>query len=111
MGSEFSLKDIPLPKDWINSVKTGILHAISLAHVVIIYARGFGTNIRDARMRLSSELKQAKNEIALLQEEIRIKDARMSKIDPQSRPHYPATERLSILELSDREFRSSFASP
>ena len=35
----------------------------------------------------------------MLREEVRIKNARISKIDPQKRPHYPAVERLAILEL------------
>jgi transposase InsO family protein/DNA-binding transcriptional regulator YiaG len=35
----------------------------------------------------------------LLGEEIRIKDARMQRIDPHKRSHYPPTERMAILEL------------
>ena len=38
-------------------------------------------------------------EIALLREEMRIKDARMARIAPHRRPHYPPTERMAILEL------------
>ena len=76
-----------------------MLRAISLAHLVIIYARGWAANSRNARIRLAAELKEAKDEISRLQEEIRIKDCRMAKIDPQCRPHYPATARSSILEL------------
>ncbi len=37
--------------------------------------------------------------MALLTEEIRIKDARMKRIASQRRPHYVPTERMSILEL------------
>jgi transposase-like protein len=37
--------------------------------------------------------------LALLQEEMRIKDARMLRIPAQRRPHYPPIERLAILEL------------
>jgi putative transposase len=39
------------------------------------------------------------NDVALLREELRIKDARIAKIDPRHRPHYAATERMAILEL------------
>ena len=39
------------------------------------------------------------NEIALLREELRIKDARLARIAPAHRPHYSATERLAILVL------------
>jgi transposase-like protein len=38
-------------------------------------------------------------EVALLKEEIRIKDGRMERLPPQRRPHYPPIERLAILEL------------
>jgi hypothetical protein len=37
--------------------------------------------------------------VALLREEIRIKDVRMAQLDPRRRPHYPPTERMAILEL------------
>ena len=32
-------------------------------------------------------------------EELRLKDARMSRIEPHRRPHYQAIERMAILEL------------
>ena len=37
--------------------------------------------------------------MALLREELRIKDARLERVPPHRRPHYPAVERLAILEL------------
>ena len=37
--------------------------------------------------------------LRFFKEEIRIKNARMKRIDPNKRPHYAPTERLSILEL------------
>jgi hypothetical protein len=39
------------------------------------------------------------NEVALLQEEVRIKDARIGKLDPRRRPYYPSAERMAILLL------------
>jgi transcriptional regulator with XRE-family HTH domain len=42
---------------------------------------------------------RAQAQIALLQEELRIKDARMAQIPSHRRPHYPPTERMAILEL------------
>jgi transposase InsO family protein len=41
----------------------------------------------------------ALDEIALLEEELRIKDTRMAKIDPHRRPYYRPIERMAILEL------------
>ena len=63
------------------------------------YARGWAANSMNARVRLQAKLNTALEEIAKLREELRIKDARMARIDPQKRPHYPAVERMAILEL------------
>jgi transposase InsO family protein len=40
-----------------------------------------------------------RNEIALLREELRLKDARMAAIRPPRRPHYRPVQRMGILEL------------
>jgi len=39
------------------------------------------------------------HELALLREQLRIKDARMARLPPQRRPHYPAVDRPEILEI------------
>jgi putative transposase len=70
-----------------------------LLHQALTHTRGWCANSRIARVRLAAELERAQTEIAQLREEIRIKDARMSLIEPRHRPHYPAAERLAILEL------------
>jgi len=49
---------------------------------------------------------QLRQEVALLREKMRIKDARMLRIPAQRRPHYPPIERLAILEL--RAARAGF---
>ncbi len=59
---------IRLPKQWPEHIKSGILHAISLASVVLSYARGRATG----RRRIQAELEQANTEIALLREELYI---------------------------------------
>jgi len=50
-------------------------------------------------LRQQAEEDRLRQEIQLLREEIRIKDARMEQIDAHRRPHYPPTTRLAILEL------------
>ena len=57
------------------------------------------TNCSNQRVRLKAELDRAREQIALQEEEIRIKDARMACIPPNRRPTYPPTERMAILEL------------
>ena len=56
-------------------------------------------NSINARIRLKEEINRLQNEILLLREESRIKDARMVQIPRQRRPHYPPVERLAILQL------------
>ena len=94
-----SSSDIIIPKSWPRDIKSTVLRVISLAHYAITYARGWAANSINARVRLQAKLNVALEEIAKLREELRIKDARMARINPQKRLHYPAVERMAILEL------------
>ena len=49
--------------------------------------------------RRQAEAERLQQEISLLREEIRIKEARMKQIKPHRRSFYPPTARLAILEL------------
>ena len=89
----------PLPRGWPKSVKSAMLQVISLAHYAMSYTRSWAVNSPIARLRLKAENERLCQRVAFLKEEIRIKDARMKRIDPYKRPHYAPTERLSILEL------------
>ncbi len=90
---------IRLPNQWPSRVRSGVLHAISLAHFSLTFTRSWAANSRNARIRLKQENDRLQQELALLIEEMRIKDARMERIPAQRRPHYPPIERLAILEL------------
>jgi transposase InsO family protein len=48
---------------------------------------------------VSRRMERLTEEVLLLKEELRLKDARMNRIPAQRRPHYLPTERLAILEL------------
>ena len=76
-----------------------MLHVLSLAQYAAVYTRGWAADSVNRRVRLQADLDRANQEIALLREETRIKDARLARIDPHRRPHYPPTERMAILEL------------
>ena len=65
----------------------------------MVTVRGWAANSINARVRLRAENDRLRGEVALLREEIRIKDVRMAQIPPPRRPHYPPTERMAILEL------------
>jgi hypothetical protein len=69
---------IPLPKAWPCHVKSAVVHIISLAHFSITCARGWAVNSINARVRIAAENDRLHQEIALLREELRIKDTRMA---------------------------------
>jgi putative transposase len=91
--------DVPLPKGWPRRVRSAAIHAVSLANVVFAVTRSQAENHFNARVRLQAENDRLRSEIAVLREELRIKDARMERIPAQRRPHYPPIDRLAILEL------------
>ncbi len=80
-------------------MRSGAIHAISLARFSLTAARGHAAHAWDARVRLAEENDRLRQEIALLREELRIKDLGTERIPPQRLPHYPPVERLAILEL------------
>jgi transposase InsO family protein len=88
-----------LPRNWPRHVRSAVLHVVSLARYVLTEVRGWAANSLNTRLRPAAQLERARQEIALLREELRIKDARMALIPPHHRPHYPPTERMAVLEL------------
>ena len=75
---------VRLPKQWPAHVKSGILQAISLASVALTFARSRITT----RHRLRAELDRANTEIALLRDELSIKDGRWERSRSRRRRHY-----------------------
>lgn len=90
---------IPLPASWSHRVKSAMLHVIALAQYATAYTRSWAANCQITRVRLKAENDRLRQHVALLTEELRIKDARMMRIPAQKRPHYLPTDRMSILEV------------
>ncbi|MDP6718451.1 MAG: hypothetical protein QGF59_07385, partial [Pirellulaceae bacterium] len=90
---------IPRPKKWSTRVKSAMLHVISLAQFSMAYSRGWAADSVTPRLRLKARVDQLEQEVALLREEIRIKDVRMVSVSPHRRPQYSPLERMAILEL------------
>ena len=88
MSTEDWRGDVLLPPLWPRSARSAILHALSLARIALL--------ARTDRVATSVRLE---HELALLREELRIRDARLERVPPHRRPHYPAVARLAILEL------------
>ena len=55
--------------------------------------------MRIVRFGSRPQIDRLSHEIALLQEELRIKDARIERVPPHRRPHYVPLERMAIQEL------------
>jgi transposase InsO family protein len=92
-------RSTPLPKHWQRSVQAALLQVMALAHYSLVVTRSWAVNSANQRLRLAARAEQLDEEVRLLREEIRIKDARMARILPAQRPRYQPTERLAILEL------------
>ncbi len=90
---------LPLPTGWPGRIRSAILQTISLAQFSITHARSVASNSLSARVRLKQRNDRLRQEVALLREELSIKDARMQQISAQRRPHYRPIDRLAILEL------------
>jgi len=73
---------IHLPKGWQDCVKSAVLHAIALAHYAIVYARAWAADSINARVRLAAENDRLHEACALLHEQLRIKDIRITQITP-----------------------------
>ena len=69
-----------LPRGWPRRVRSAAVHAIAMAQASLTAARGRAANRYDARLRLKQENDRLRQEISLLTEEMRIKDARMERI-------------------------------
>ncbi len=73
---------IPLPKSWSQHVRSAMLRVISLAQYATAYTRSWAVDSMNGRVRLKAENDRQGQEIVLLREEIRIKDARMAQLNP-----------------------------
>jgi len=98
---------VVLPKNWPRLARSAIVHAIALARLVVTHVRGWCADSPLKRVRLAAECERLRSEVAMLREELRIKDApstssgqaRLARIPAKNRPHYPPTERLAVLAL------------
>ena len=80
---------LPLPKSWSTTIKSAILHVFSLARMTFTAAA----------VSAKSRIESLELEVAMLREELRIKDARFARLNAHKRPQYNGVERLAILEL------------
>ncbi len=87
MASHGSEKTIPLPSGWTKRIKSALIQSVSLAATALTLAHGRAPSNRSPRKRMAAELDRANTEIALLKEELDIKDARWSRLPSRRRPY------------------------
>ncbi len=90
---------LPVPRKWPTFIRSAFIHTISLASAVFTSTCALGSKRNATVTRQKAELSQAYQEIALLREEVTIKDERFQRISPHRRPHYSAIQRMQILKL------------
>ena len=88
---------IPLPAGWTNYTLMTVLHVIALARIIIMNAANWPDDKACDGLRLRCENDRLRSEVALLQKELKIKDARFSRLEPRKRPTYTPSERFEIL--------------
>ena len=93
------LSSLPLPRQWTQHVKSSFLQAVSLATTAFTATCALAANRRAELTRLKAELGRAYREIALLKEEMAIKDERFRRVPALRRPHYQPIQRLRVLQV------------
>ena len=73
-------EDIPLPRGWTKTIRSSVLHAISVAFTALTRAWGLAATSRLRTTRLQAELDRGRTEIALLREEVAIKNDRLGRV-------------------------------
>jgi hypothetical protein len=96
------VRSLCLPAGWKQSVRSAVVQVVALGRYAITNAHARVASHRHGRIRFRAEIDRLRHEIALLREELCIKDARMACLPAQRRPHYRPTERMAILELRPR---------
>ena len=90
---------IPLPRGWRNVTRAGVLHAISVAAMAMTSAWSKASAGRSARQRALAEVARLGTEVALLTEELDLKDSRLARVPARRRPYYGPVQRMRILKL------------
>ena len=92
-------RPLPLPRGWPRRVRSAVVQVISLARTSLALTQSWASESMNRELRRRAEGDRLQQEIQLLREENRIKDARMEQLEAHRRPHYPPTKRRAILEL------------
>ena len=90
---------LPLPRGWKHRARSSVLHILALSHYTFTALLAKAAQSKNRHIHLQARIDRRDREIAMLQEELRIKNARMERVPPHRRPHHNPLERMAILEL------------
>ncbi|MCI0659164.1 MAG: hypothetical protein L0170_19090 [Acidobacteria bacterium] len=77
---------LPLPRGWPRRVRSAVVQVISLARTSLALTQGWASDSINPALRQQADEDRLRQEIQLLREEIRIKDARMEQLEAHRRP-------------------------
>ena len=97
MPARTALSAVPLPRGWSKIVHAGVLHVVSVAAMAMTSA--WSRASRSSRQRAPAEVDRLWTEIALLTEELELKDSRWARVPARRRPYYGPIQRMRILRL------------
>ena len=87
------MPEIPRQKSWTALTLQAIIHV----RIVILNASHYPSDRESGGLRLRVENDRLQAEINLLRQELAIKDARITQLDPKKQSHYLPGERLAML--------------
>jgi hypothetical protein len=90
---------VPLPRGWTKTVRSAVIQAIAVASTALTAGWSRAASARAPEKRLLARRDRAETEIALLREELDIKDHRWNRLLARRRPHYGPIQRMRILQL------------
>ena len=91
--------EIPIPESWPLMIRKAMIHAVSLAHTVILCSRERASNSFVDSTNWKGELDRAEHEVSLLKKQMQILCDRFKKISSAKRPRYSPADRLLILTI------------
>ena len=86
-------RKIPLPRGWSRRAKSAILHILALSHYTFTVLLARAALSRNRQVWLQAQIDRRNHEIAVLEQELRIKDARMERPTARVRGCYTAVTR------------------
>jgi len=75
-------RKIPLPRSWNRRVKSAVLQILALSHYTFAGLIARAVHDRNRQTPMRAEIDRLQQELALLREELRIKNARMARLHP-----------------------------